>query len=62
MCLPDYIEKLKSIVATMEADYYHTSETATIQVNAPLALMQLSHNTKLQTLKSVIKDLEETRS
>lgn len=61
MYLGEYIDELKRIISEMEADYYHTSEPATIQINAPLALMQLSHNTKLSTLKSVVKNLESLK-
>jgi len=59
MSITEYIKKLESIIEEMEEDFYHTSETATIVENAPLALMQVAHNTKLRTLKSVAKDLKE---
>lgn len=59
MTLPDYLNKLQDVAQKMEQDEYHTEPKATIQTNAPLALMQIAHNVKLATIKGVITDLQQ---
>lgn len=48
--------QIEAKIKEIESDYSLSEPKATIEVNAPLALMQLQAETQLKTLRWVLKE------
>ncbi len=55
------IEKIQDMITEIEKDDRFKAEPAAVQVNAPLALIQVELSTKRTVLKSVLKMLKEEK-
>ena len=59
MIREEMIEKVDKRIADIEADSRYQRQSATIEENAPLALIQLEMETEIRILRWVSKNLKQ---